>query len=212
MAATLTQSCTVSAEEYLALEAESDVRHEFRNGEIVSMTGGTFYHNKIAVLLMALLVYGPQRKSYEVGGGDLRLWIPDRDMYAYPDVIVMSRPVQFKQGRSDIVTNPLFIAEVLSNSTKSYDRGEKFFAYRSLPSLQDYLLIDQYSPHVEHYSKQDSHQWLLTEYDGLDAELTLSSLGVQISLSDLYEDVEFPAPDPKPPETENETDRSATDQ
>jgi Uma2 family endonuclease len=104
--------------------------------------------------------------------------------------MVIPRPVGLQQGRTDTVMNPILIAEVLSKSTKEYDRDEKFAAYRSIPTFQEYLLIDQYRPHVEQYVKQDAHQWLFTEYDGIDARVKLSSVPVEIGLADLYENVE----------------------
>lgn len=87
--------------------------------------------------------------------------------------------------------NPIFIAEVLSNSTKNYDRVEKFAAYRTIPTFKEYLLIDQYTAHVEQYSKTQSQKWLFTEYSGLEAQIQLESLPCEISLVDLYEDLEF---------------------
>jgi Uma2 family endonuclease len=104
---------------------------------------------------------------------------------------VMHNPVALHPGRKDTVTNPILIAEVLSDSTKDYDRNEKFAAYRTISTFQEYLLIDQYQPHVEQYVKQESNKWLLTEYSGKDAQVILSSIPVEIELADLYENVEF---------------------
>ncbi len=105
--------------------------------------------------------------------------------------MVVPRPIILQDGRKDTVTQPIFIAEVLYNSTKNYDRSEKFADYRTIPSFQEYLLIDQVKPHVEHYIKQSENQWLFIEYDNLDDRFMLSSLGVEICLADLYENIEF---------------------
>ncbi|HIK46682.1 MAG TPA: Uma2 family endonuclease [Leptolyngbyaceae cyanobacterium M65_K2018_010] len=177
---------TYTADEYLALEVESDIRHEYRHGEIIPMTGGTPEHNKIASALNALLWFALRGKPYSLFITDQRLWIPAADSYTYPDGMVIADPVELKPGRKDTVTNPLLLAEVLSDSTEKYDRGDKFEAYRTLASLQEYLLIDQYRPHVEQYVKQSEHQWLFTEYTGLAARVQLASIPVELALQDLY--------------------------
>ena len=105
--------------------------------------------------------------------------------------MVVPRPIALQEGRSDTVTEPILIVEVLSKSTKNYDRGEKFADYLSIPSFQEYLLIDQTKPHVEHYLKQGANQWLLRKYSQLENQLQLSSLGSELSLAEIYENVEF---------------------
>ena len=176
-------------EEYLALEVASDIRNEYRNGEIVPMTGGTPAHNKITSALNALLWLGLRGKPYSVFITDQRLWIPASNRFTYPDGMVIANPVKLQPGRKDTVTNPLLLAEVLSDSTEKYDRSDKFEAYRTLPSFQEYLLIDQSRPHVEQFAKQTAHQWLFAEHNGLDAQVKLSSLPIELALKDLYEGV-----------------------
>lgn len=182
---------TYTPEEYLALEVEVDTRHEYRNGAIVQMTGGTPSHNKIISAFNALLWFALRGKPYSLFMTDQRLWIPDCDLYTYPDAMVIGDPLQLQPGRKDTVTNPILIAEVLSDSTKAYDRDEKFAAYRTISGFQEYALIDQYKPHVEQYVKQDVNQWLFTEYSAKEARFRLSSVAVEIALTDLYENVEF---------------------
>jgi Uma2 family endonuclease len=178
-------------EEYLDFEVNSDSRHEYINGEIIPMTGGTPEHNEIASILNAALRVTLKGKPYSIFVADQRLWIPDHNLYTYPDVMVAPRPLQRQQGRTDTIINPVMIAEVLSKSTKSYDRDEKFSAYRTIPTFQEYLLIDQYTPHVEQYFKTGSHQWIFTEYNDMDLSISLSSIPFEICLADLYESVEF---------------------
>ncbi|MGJ3253558.1 MAG: Uma2 family endonuclease [Elainellaceae cyanobacterium] len=185
LASSQTKPCT--AEEYLALEVESDIRNEYRDGDIVPMTGGTPEHNNIVSALNALLWFALRNQSYSVFVTDQRLWIPERNVYTYPDIMVTSRPVDLKPGRKDTVMTPILMAEVLSGSTQGYDRGDKFEAYRTIPTFQEYLLIDQYKPHVEQYVKQAENQWLFTEY--YSQSLTLQSVSVEIALADLYEAV-----------------------
>jgi Uma2 family endonuclease len=180
-----------TSDEYLELEVNSDTRHEYIDGEIIPMTGGTPEHNEIASILNAALRMSLKGKPYSIFVADQRLWIPDRNLYTYPDVMVAPRPLQRQQGRTDTITNPVMIAEVLSKSTKSYDRDEKFSAYRTIPTFREYLLIDQYTPHVEQYSKTDAHQWIFTEFNDMESSILLSSIPFEIRLADLYESVEF---------------------
>lgn len=191
MTVTATQSKTYTAEEYLALEVESDIRSEYRDGEIVPMTGGTPKHNKLSSALNALLWFALRGKPYTVFVTDQRLWIPNKNLYTYPDVMVTPEPVELMSGRKDTVINPILLAEVLSDSTKHYDRGDKFEAYRTIATFQEYLLIDQNRPHLEQYVKQAENQWLFTEYNGMEQTITLRSLDVEIALADLYEAIAF---------------------
>ncbi|MGF1538477.1 MAG: Uma2 family endonuclease [Elainellaceae cyanobacterium] len=181
---------TYTAEDYLALEVASETRSEYRAGEIVPMTGGTPEHSEIITTLIFLLKSALRGRLYAIFAADQRLWIPDKDIYTYPDVMVVPRPVALKPGRRDTVMNPALIAEVLSDSTQAYDRGDKFQAYRTIPALQEYLLIDQGKPCVEQYVKQDKGQWLLTECLGLEARVILSSVPVEIDLAELYKVLE----------------------
>ncbi|MGB7416689.1 MAG: Uma2 family endonuclease [Thermosynechococcaceae cyanobacterium] len=180
---------TYSAEEYLELEVNSQERHEYIQGEIVLMTGGTPAHNELAINLAAFLKFSLRGQAYRTFATDQRLSIPERDLYTYPDVMVTPKVLQLQKGRRDTICNPVMIAEVLSNSTQGYDRGEKFAAYRTLPTLQEYVLIDQYRLHVEQYVKTDTNQWLFSEYDQGEAEVSLASLPFSMTLADLYEDI-----------------------
>ncbi|MEO1149314.1 MAG: Uma2 family endonuclease, partial [Cyanobacteria bacterium J06638_22] len=151
MAIAASRPKTDTAEEYLALEVQSEVRSEFRDGEIVEMTGATPEHNEITSILNALLRVALKGQPYSIFITDQRLWIPEANRYTYPDVMVTPRPPERKPGRKDTVMNPILIAETLSDSTEGYDRGDKFACYRTIKTFQEYVLIDQYRPHVEHY-------------------------------------------------------------
>ncbi|MDY6936299.1 MAG: Uma2 family endonuclease [Cyanobacteriota bacterium] len=186
-----TETQHYSLEEYLEFEIDSEERHEYLDGKIFSMTGGTPEHNEIASILNAILRVSLKGKPYSIFIADQRLWIPQRKLYTYPDVMVAHRPLELQTGRTDTITNPLLIAEVLSKSTKSYDRDEKFAAYRTIPSFQEYLLIDQYKYHVEQYVKTSDRQWIFSEYDGLEADFSLSSVSLEIALKDLYEGIKL---------------------
>ncbi|MGQ9865303.1 MAG: Uma2 family endonuclease [Pseudanabaenaceae cyanobacterium] len=175
-----------SPEEYLAEEEQAVTRHEYRNGEIVEMPGGTPNHNDIAGNVLVLLKSVLNRSSYQVFIADQRLWIPAVNRYTYPDVMVTPRPPDLQPGRRDTVMNPVWIAEVLSESTEIYDRTDKFRAYRTLPTLQEYLLIAQDALRVEQYRKQDSQTWLFAEYNDRQDVLPLPALGVSLALAELY--------------------------
>ncbi|TVP68334.1 MAG: Uma2 family endonuclease [Leptolyngbya sp. LCM1.Bin17] len=182
---------TYTIEEYLDLEVNSEERYEFCDGNVRLMTGGTPDHNDIAGNLLVTLKAALRGKPYRTFILDQRLWIPARSTYTYPDIMVVPQPLQLQMGRTDTVTNPCFIAEVLSNSTKSYDRGDKFLAYRTIPTFQEYLLIDQYSVHVEHHVKTSPHQWLLSEYASPDVKLRFNTFECNVTIADLYENIEF---------------------
>jgi len=182
---------TYTAQEYLEAEVNSQDRHEFINGEIVLMAGGTPNHNEITSILNAILRVSLKGKPYSIFASDQRLWVPQLNNYTYPDVMVVAKPIELQSGRTDTITNPLLIAEVLSKGTRAYDRDEKFAAYRSIPSFQEYLLIDQYRLRVEQYSKTDANKWIFSEYSCAGDRLMLTSVQVEIAIVDLYENIEF---------------------
>ncbi len=190
MTSTLSQR-TYTVDEYLAQEIASQDRHEYRNGDLVLMPGGTPNHNRIAGNLFAFLNFGLKRQPLDVFIADQRLWIPDRRIYTYPDVMVVGQPVELQEGRKDTITNPIVIAEVLSQSTRSYDKDEKFAAYRTIASFTEYLLIDQYTTQVEHYTKTEDQAWLFREYKGLEATVSFQAFDFSMSLADLYDKVEL---------------------
>lgn len=191
MTAAAVGSKTHTAEEYLAREVDAEIRSEFRAGEIVEMARGTPEHTQISGALHALVWFELRRKPYTTFVTDQRLWLPAVDLYTYPDFMVVASPVGLQPGRKDTVVDPILVAEVFSSSTEAYDRNKKFEHCRTIDTFQEYVLIDQYRPHVERYEKQAANQWLFTEYNGLEASFVLSTVGVEIALADLYESVEF---------------------
>ncbi|MFQ3679251.1 MAG: Uma2 family endonuclease [Pseudanabaenaceae cyanobacterium] len=182
---------TYSPEAYLAWEAQAETRHEYRNGEITAMPGGTPNHNEIARMLVFLLTAGLRHQPYSIFIADQRLWIPAANRYTYPDVMVTPRPAELQPGRRDTVMNPIWIAEVLSESTEAYDGTDKFRAYRTIPTLREYLLIAQDTLRVEHYCQQNASTWLFREYSDRRDVLTLPALEMSLSLAELYEAVEI---------------------
>ena len=182
---------TYSPEEYLELEEKAEQRNEYLDGQIIPMAGGKPNHNQLAINLTSAINYNLKKTSYRVFISDLRLWIPDYCLYTYPDVMVVNTPLMFAENRQDTITNPLAIAEILSDSTEKYDRGDKFRMYRTIPSLREYLLVSQTTTQVERFAKNDSQQWVLSEYAGKDSKIGFDSFEFEISLADLYDGVEF---------------------
>jgi Uma2 family endonuclease len=180
-----------SPEEYLELEEAADYKSEYRDGEIVPMTGGTTNHNKIALNFAASLKFALRGQDYDIYIGDVRLWIPRYRQYTYPDVMVIQGEPLYTGTGTTTVMNPLLIAEVLSKSTKNYDQGDKFLYYRSIPEFKEYILIDQRRYHVMQHTKTLDGKWLLTEHESEEAILELSSIKFQINLRDIYEKVNF---------------------
>jgi Uma2 family endonuclease len=182
---------TYSPEDYLALEIESETRHEYIDGVMVPMTGGMPNHNQILLNMAGALNFALRQQPYRVFAADQRLWIPEARIYTYPDVMVVQGPLIYQEGRRDTLINPTLIVEVLSKSTRDYDRGDKFASYRTLPSFQEYVLVDQYCCQVERYGKTGEKQWVFQEYDGLEDRLELTSIAFAIALQELYDKVEF---------------------
>ncbi|NEO50983.1 MAG: Uma2 family endonuclease [Moorea sp. SIO4A3] len=180
-----------SPEDYLKLEETAEYKSEYRDGEIIPMTGGTTNHNQIALNIATLLKLGLKGKEYKVYIGDVRLWIPRYRQYTYPDVMVIQgEPVYTGKGTTT-VTNPMLIVEVLSNSTKNYDQGDKFLYYRSISEFKEYILIEQSEYRLLQYNKTAINQWQFTEYESEKSVISLNSLELSVSFQDIYEGVNF---------------------
>ncbi len=180
-----------SIEEYLEHEETSECRSEYHDGEIIPMAGGSINHNQIIINLVIALTLSLKEQNYRVYANDLRLWIPRYREYTYPDVLIIQGEPIFQEGRKDTVINPSIIIEVLSKSTSSKDRGDKFTYYRSIPEFQEYILIDQYQVHIEQFSKTPEGNWLFKESDDEAGILTLVSADCQIAHRQIYERVNF---------------------
>lgn len=174
--------------EYLAFERESEVRHEYIDGEIYAMAGGSFEHSLIIGNLIRELGTALKGRHCFVCPTDMRIRIAASTRYTYPDVAVVCGEPRFEGDRRDILLNPLVIVEVLSESTERYDRGAKFAHYRTLPSLADYVLVSQTEPLVEHFHHTADGGWVLHVFAGGDA-LTLASLDCSIPIAEIYDKV-----------------------
>jgi Uma2 family endonuclease len=183
----------MSPEEFLAFERSSDEKNEYRDGEIVLMSGASINHNRISTNLTGLLWQGLKGKDCENYSSDLRVWVPKTRLYTYPDAIVVCGEPQFVDDEFDTRTNPVLLIEILSDSTENYDRGEKFKNYRSIDSLREYILVSQKSAAIEKYLKHGDGFWMLSEAYGLDGTITLETIECVLPLSDVYDKVNFDA-------------------
>ncbi len=182
----------ISEEEFWALEERSDVKHEYFNGEIFAMSGGT---NRHAVLCTnATIVLGTRLRGQRcrVVGSEQAVKIESNGMITYPDASVYCKAARF-EGRGDLsLLDPVVIIEVLSRSTAAYDHGVKFRHYQQIASLQDYILVEQDQFVVEHYHRLENNHWLLNTLNSLDDELRLESINCTLPLREWYDGVEVP--------------------
>lgn len=186
-----TPASAYTPEDYLALEEKTEFRHEYRDGVVVPMAGGSLNHNRITGSLYSEFRVRLRGQGLEAFANDVRLWIPRYRQYTYPDVMVIQGDPVYHSNRTDTITNPILIVEVLSKSTQDYDRTTKFKFYRSIPELQEYVLIDQHAIGIEHYTKTATGMWLFQEYESVTATVSFTSINLEMAIADVYEDVDF---------------------
>lgn len=182
-------SAHVTPEEYLERERKAEFRSEYFGGEIVAMAGGTYEHSIIIGNVIRELSQGLRRVNCTVSSSDVRLAIASAGFYTYPDVMVVCGDPAFVDNRRDTVCNPVLLIEVLSESTKDYDRGDKFQSYRTLSSLKEYVTVAQDKMHVEQHVRQSDDRWLLTDYWESAGRIQLASVALELQLSDIYEKI-----------------------
>ena len=181
----------MSPEEFLAWERSEDLRHEYRDGEVVAMSGARRAHNLISVNMASELRAALKDRDCETYASEMRVWIPKTGLYTYPDIVVVCGEPQFIDDEFDTLLNPVLVVEVLSDSTESYDRGRKFEQYRRIDTLKEYILISQSRPYVERFVKRGDGFWQLSEFSGHDAVLAIETLSAAIPLAGIYEKVKF---------------------
>jgi Uma2 family endonuclease len=197
----------ISEAEYLELERASVTKHEYFAGDIFAMTGASEQHNLIASNVTAALHRQLRGRSCRIYPSDMRIKVMQTGLNTYPDSTIVCGPPQFTDPiRRDTLINPAVIIEILSPSTERYDRGLKFQNYRTIDSLQEYILIAQETQHIERYTRHAEHQWILTEAIGPEATIHLTTLSVALDLSDVYEQVEFTQPPESPRRPEQPTE------
>lgn len=185
----------LTPEEYLELEKTSEIRHEYIDGEIYAMAGGTEAHNLISLNVAIALRSGLKNSLCRTFMSDMKVHLQGKEKekhkrkYFYPDVMVCcDGKTELTRSSND---NPTLIVEVLSKSTEAFDRGDKFSFYRSIASLQEYILVSSHKYSVDYFRRGESNLWVLESYQGLDKKLYLKSLGFEVSLAEIYENIVF---------------------
>ncbi len=177
--------------EFLEMENEATEKHEYYKGEVFAMSGAGARHNIISVNLIASLVTALKGKGCRPYGSDMRIHIPENTLFTYPDISIICGEVQTIREDKNTATQPTVIIEILSPSTKNYDRGVKFMLYRAILVLKDYLLVDSESIHVEHFAINKDGLWQLKEYSKPHEEINIETLNVHLTLEEMYADTEL---------------------
>jgi Uma2 family endonuclease len=182
----------IRPEEYLEQERKAGFKSEYCNGETFAMAGASIRHALIITNLVSEFGTRLRGGPCKVFSTDLRLAVSPAGPYTYPDVMVVCGKEELLDQKSDTLLNPILLIEVLSDSTKDYDRGEKFEQYRRLKSLREYWTVAQDKIHIEQHVRQHGQQWLLTEYFGANShKLKSDALGIEIGVAEIYEGVDL---------------------
>ena len=179
----------LTPQEYLEIERRAEYKSEYFDGEMFAMAGASRAHNQITTNVVGELHPQLKKRPCRVYTNDMRVKVSATGLYTYPDIVAFCGPARFDDNQKDTLLNPTVIIEVLSDSTEAYDRGKKFQHYRTLESLQEYVLISQQECRVEHYVRQPGNQWALTEVHDLTEVIQLSSIQCQLALADIYDKV-----------------------
>ena len=182
----------MTATEYLDFERNSLEKHEFYKGEIYAMAGAKEKHNLIVSNLISMIHSQFKKRPCVVYPSDMRVVIDQYNHYAYPDITIVCGDRKFLDSKSDSLLNPSAIIEVLSESTETYDRGKKFEAYRNITTLREYMLVSTDHKKIELFTKSPDDKWVLSE-SGKEDTITLPTLNLTLTLSDIYDKVEFVA-------------------
>lgn len=183
------QFSNLTPEEYLQLEAKSDIKHEYIDGKVFAMAGATDTHVTIAGNIFALLLSHLRGSGCRVYISDMKVRIESKNSFYYPDVLVTCEDKD--RENSTFKQFPSLIIEVLSDSTEAFDRGDKFADYQSLPSLQEYVLVNTKKARIECFRRTKEGLWLLQFYELEDSQFDLTSIDFKGKFSDVYEQVEF---------------------
>ena len=182
-----------SIREYLEMENAATEKHEYYEGEIFAMSGAKMPHNEISSNLMTSLGPKLKGKNCKPYNSDVRIHIESNTLFTYPDISIICGEIMTLNNDDLNVLNPTVIIEILSPSTKNYDRGEKFKLYRDIPTLKEYVLVDSESIHVEVFRLNETRHWELEEYKSISDAIAMKAIDETILLSDVYDGVKFEA-------------------
>jgi Uma2 family endonuclease len=183
----------LTPEQYLQAERAAETRSEYYQGHVYAMSGGSYQHGQIIMNFGGELRAALKKRACSVCASDLRVRVSPDGLYTYPDVVVICGDPRFADDQRDTLLNPTLIVEVLSPSTEAYDRGFKSAQYRTIESLEEYVLVSQVEPRVEVFRRQPGSHWLLSEAVGLGAVAQLDSLDCSVKLDEIYDKVTFNA-------------------
>jgi Uma2 family endonuclease len=178
-----------SIDEYLRMENTEVVKHEYYQGEIFAMSGAKVPHNTIVVNLLIKLGQKLKGKKCKPFNSDQRIHIPSNTLFTYSDISIICGEIITLNNDEYNVLNPTVIIEVLSSSTKNYDRGEKFKLYRDIATLKEYILVDSESIHIETFRLNENDHWELEEYNSAEDILIIKAIEENITLSEIYDGV-----------------------
>ncbi|MEO8413776.1 MAG: Uma2 family endonuclease [Ginsengibacter sp.] len=176
-----------SIQEYLQMENEAVEKHEYYKGEIFDMSGAGNRHNIIAINIIGSLYISLKGRTCQPYGSDMRIHIPENTLFTYPDISVICGDIIAPGEDENSATNPTAIIEILSPSTRNYDRGVKFMLCRAIPTLKEYILVEAESIHVEQFAFNKEGLWQLKEFSGQNDQVMLESVNVKLLLGDIYE-------------------------
>jgi Uma2 family endonuclease len=174
-------------EEYLEMEKDAVEKHEYYQGEIFAMSGSKFQHVLVSGNLYGNLFSKLKGKPCQPVGSDMRVHIPKNTLFTYPDISIFCGKPEFLNDDEWNLLNPTVIIEVLSPSTKTYDRGDKFKLYRDIVSLQEYILVDPETISIESFFINAEGQWQLKEHKEINETLFIGSIDVSLPLETIYE-------------------------
>jgi Uma2 family endonuclease len=173
--------------DYLAAEAKSETKHEWLDGEVFAMAGGTPEHAALALSVGAELRIALRGRPCRVFSSDLRVKVQATGLATYPDASIVCGKLETDPQDPNAVVNPIVLVEVLSDSTEGYDRGEKFAHYRRIPSLREFVLVWQREPRIEVHRRNEAGRWELYEA-GAGETIELASVGCRLSVDDVFRD------------------------
>ncbi|HEX5153151.1 MAG TPA: Uma2 family endonuclease [Parafilimonas sp.] len=183
----------ISIEDYLEMENASLEKHEYYQGEVFAMAGTKVPHNKISKNLFGTLFGKLKGKKCQPYGSDQRIHIPENTLFTYPDISIICGEIITLNDDEYNVLNPSVIIEVLSKSTKNYDRGEKFKLYRAITTLKEYVLVDSESIHIEIFRLNANNHWELEEYKDLGGSILIKAIDESLPLAEIYDNVKISA-------------------
>lgn len=178
----------LTVEEYLTYEKKSDVKHEYFRGRLFNIAGAGPRHNIIFRNVYGDLAYKLKGHPCQPYGTDIRVYIPGNGLFTYPDISIFCKDIlEETDNGNDVYTNPSVIIEILSPSTRNYDKGKKFTLYKDIPALQEYITIDSDNISVQHWTLSNKGNWIMKELISRQDSLLIKTVSQEFALTAIYE-------------------------